>query len=219
VPLPRTQSLPLQEGGASGGTRPARALPYRLAVGGACDADSFKIAFANGGKAGAVFTAYSLRHNGGPWYYTLPPGDAFTETWPLRGFQDRQYDLRVYGPNGFIRVFRGGADSRAEAGAQGDARAAQAPGELSLLLENRADRARGFRIQDRAYGARERSVTVAAGQQMTLSWPTAASHGWYDLEITVEQDAVFSRRLCGHLEDGLPSRSDPAFGAAREQAV
>jgi phospholipase C len=219
VPLPRTQTLPAQEGGASGGTRPARALPYRLAVGGACDADSFKIAFANGGKAGAVFTVYSLRHNGGPWYYTLPPGDAFTETWPLRGFQDRQYDLRVYGPNGFIRVFRGGADSRAEAGAQGDAQAAQAPGELSLLLENRADRARGFRIQDRAYGARERSVTVAAGQQMTLSWPTAASHGWYDLEITVEQDAVFSRRLCGHLENGLPSRSDPAFGAAREQAV
>jgi phospholipase C len=54
---------------------------------------------------------------------------------------------------------------------------------------------------------------------MALAWPTAASHGWYDLEITVDRDAAFSKRLCGHLEDGLPSRSDPSFGSAREQAV
>jgi phospholipase C len=212
VPLPLAQSLPAQEGK---GTRPARPLPYQLAAGGTCEGDSFKISFANSGRAGAVFTVYSLRHNSGPWYFTLPPGDAFTETWALQGFQDRQYDLRVYGPNGFVRVFRGAADSRAEVSAQYVA----ARRELALQLTNHFDRDCTFHIRDRAYGAVERVVKASAREQVALPWPVAASHGWYDIEIAIDQDAAFSRRLCGHVEDGLPSRSDPSFGAAREQAV
>jgi phospholipase C len=214
VPLPRAQSLPAQEALTSG-TRPARPLPYRLACGGVRDGDSFKLSFANSGKAGAVFTVYSLRHNSGPWYYTLPPGDSFTETWTLQGFQDRQYDLRVHGPNGFVRVFRGSADSHAEIAVQDGAQNK----ELALSLTNRFERSCTFHIRDAAYGAGKLSVQVGAGERVALPWPAAASHGWYDLEITVDQDAAFFRRLCGHLEDGLPSRSDPSFGAAREQAV
>jgi phospholipase C len=209
--LPRAQSLPAPEGLASG-TRPARPLPYRLAADGARDGDSFGISFANSGKAGAVFTVYSLRHNGGPWYFTLPAGDTFTETWTLRGFQDRQYDLRVHGPNGFVRVFRGTAGSHAEVAVQDGA----ARKELALRLTNRFERACTFRIRDAAYGAGELGMTVGAGETVALPWPVAASHGWYDLEISVDHDAAFFRRLCGHLEDGLPSRSDPSFGAARE---
>jgi phospholipase C len=216
VPLPLAQSLPAQERVASGdSTRPARALPYRLTADGAREGDAFKISFANSGKAGAVFTVYSLRHNSGPWYYTLPMGDAFTETWPLRGFQDRQYDLRVYGPNGFVRVFRGTAESHAEVTLQ----YAAVRHVLTLQLTNRFERACTFSIKDSAYGAGVRSVTVNAGARVALPWSVAASHGWYDLEISVDRDAAFFRRICGHLEDGLPSRSDPSFGAAREQAV
>jgi phospholipase C len=211
---PLAQSLPAQEALAKG-TRPARPLPYRLAADGAHDGDSFSISFANSGKAGAVFAVYSLRHNGGPWYYTLPPGDAFTETWALQGFQDRQYDLRVYGPNGFVRVFRGAVGSQVEVAVQDAAQAR----ELALALTNRFERGCTFRIRDLAYGAGLREVTVGAGERVALPWRVAASHGWYDLEITADQDAAFLRRLCGHLEDGLPSRSDPSFGAAREQAV
>ena len=214
VALPLAQSLPAQES-LGDGTRPARALPYRLAAKGARTGDVFGVSFANSGSTGAVFTVYSLRHESGPWYYTLAAGDALTESWPLRGFEDRQYDLRVYGPNGFVRVFRGDADSRTEVDAHHD----QPRKELALQLENRFERACIFHIRDRAYGAGELGVTVQAGQRTALAWPTAASHGWYDLEISVDQDASFSRRLCGHLEDGLPSRSDPSFGAAREQAV
>lgn len=212
VPLPVNQSLPAAESAA---TRPARALPYRLAADGARKNDAFTIAFANNGKAGAVFTVYSLRHNNGPWYYTLPPGDAFTESWPLRGFADRQYDLRAYGPNGFVRVFRGSADSNAEVALRHDA----ARKEVVLVLANRFARDCTFTLKDGAYGAGTLALKVDAGQQMTLPWPVAASHGWYDLEVAVDQDSVFYRRLCGHLDDGLPSRSDPSFGAAREKGV
>jgi phospholipase C len=213
-PLPLAHDLPSQERAASGdSTRPARALPYRLTADGARNGDAFQIRFENSGTAGAAFTVYSLRHNSGPWYYTLPVGDAFTETWPLRGFMDGQYDLRVYGPNGFVRVFRGSAYSHAEVTMQAARR------ELTLQLANNFDRACTFNIKDSAYGASTLSVTVNAGERVALPWSVAASHGWYDLEISVAGDAGFFRRLCGHLEDGLPSRSDPSFGMAREQAV
>jgi phospholipase C len=216
VPLPLTQSLPAQERAASGdSTRPARTLPYQLAAEGALVGDAFTISFGNSGKAGAVFTVYSLRHNSGPWYYTLPAGDAFTETWPLHGFQDRQYDLRAYGPNGFVRVFRGSADSQAEASVQYQ----PARKELALQLANRSARDCTFIVKDGAYGARARNVLVRPGASAVLPWPVGASHGWYDIEISADQDGAFFRRLCGHLEDGLPSRSDPSFGAARAQAV
>jgi phospholipase C len=216
VPLPLAQNLPAQERAADGNsTRPARPLPYQLATDGAREGDAFTISFVNSGKAGAVFTVYSLRHNSGPWYYTLPSGDAFTESWPLRGFEDLQYDLRVYGPNGFVRVFRGTAGSQAEVTVQYTG----ARKELALQLVNRSERACTFHIRDGAYGAGALDLRAGAGERVALPWPVAASHGWYDLEITVDQDAAFFRRLCGHLEDGLPSRSDPSFGAAREQAV
>ena len=84
-----------------------------------------------------------------------------------------------------------------------------APLELTLLLSNRFERACTFSITDGAYGAGARSLTVNAGERMELRWPIAASHGWYDLQISVDQDAVFYRRICGHVENGLPSRSDP----------
>ncbi|HEU4850757.1 MAG TPA: phospholipase C, phosphocholine-specific [Telluria sp.] len=216
LPGAQAQKLPVQERVAgSDGTRPARALPYQLAADGALAGDAFTIRLGNLGKAAAAFTIYSLRHHGGPWYYTLPAGDAFTESWPVRAFLEREYDLRVYGPNGFLRVFRGTAGSRAEVSASYAAQRL----ELALGLENRGARSCTFHIRDAAYGAAARSVVVQAGEHVTLPWPAAASHGWYDLEVSVDGDAAFFRRLCGHIGNGLPSRSDPAFGAAREQGV
>ncbi|MCS0657123.1 phosphocholine-specific phospholipase C [Massilia terrae] len=215
VAPPLDQALPAQERGAGGdATRPARPLPYHLAADGAREGDRFRIAFANSGRAGAAFTVYSLRHHGGPWYYTLPPGDAAIGSWGLQEFRDRQYDLRVYGPNGFLRVFRGGADSDVEARVDETAR-----GTLALRLENHAARAAPVRIEDHAYGGGVRELLLDAGASVVLPWPVEASHGWYDIGITTGHDGAFARRFCGHVEDGMPSRSDPAFGAAREQAV
>jgi phospholipase C len=114
-----------------------------------------------------------------------------------------------------VRVFRGTADSHAEIALQH----AAARNELTLQLVNDFGRACTFRIKDSAYGAAAHSVTVNAGELVAVPWSVATSHGWYDLEISVDGDAAFFRRICGHLEDGLPSRSDPSFGIAREQAV
>jgi phospholipase C len=46
---------------------------------------------------------------------------------------------------------------------------------------------------------------LAPGETRTLTHPTSAAHGWYDLVVTVAGDPAFSRRLAGHIEDGRPS--------------
>jgi phospholipase C len=41
-------------------------------------------------------------------------------------------------------------------------------------------------------------------------WILAASHHWYDLTVTSNDDSSFIRRLAGHVENGRTSISDPA---------
>jgi len=36
-------------------------------------------------------------------------------------------------------------------------------------------------------------------------WDAVASHGWYDLVVTVSGDETYRWRFAGHLETGAPS--------------
>jgi len=38
------------------------------------------------------------------------------------------------------------------------------------------------------------------------------SHGWYDLEITCKEDPEFCFVFAGHIENGMPSKTDPLMG-------
>ena len=40
---------------------------------------------------------------------------------------------------------------------------------------------------------------------MTFHSAAGEAHGWYDLELTVAEDASFRRRLMGHVENGEES--------------
>jgi phospholipase C len=104
VPTPPTdQALPIQEPG----TRPARALPYELYVTGqaSLSENNLRISFANTGKAGAVFQVRSGNTTKGPWTYTLTPEKEVSDLWSFAANQ--QYDLAVFGPNGFYRSYEG----------------------------------------------------------------------------------------------------------------
>ena len=46
---------------------------------------------------------------GRTWSYAVAPGDSVTDSWPLQNFADSAYHLRVHGPNGYYREFRGDA--------------------------------------------------------------------------------------------------------------
>ena len=40
-------------------------------------------------------------------------------------------------------------------------------------------------------------------QSCPMFWPTDS--GWYDVEVTTDDDPTYRRRLSGHLETGRPS--------------
>ena len=65
-------------------------------------------------------------------------------------------------------------------------------------------------MTDNAYGALPRPVLVPAGGRIVEPWVLAASHHWYDLTVTSHDDASFSRRVAGDVENGKTSISDPA---------
>ncbi|MDP3785848.1 MAG: alkaline phosphatase family protein, partial [Undibacterium sp.] len=209
------QLMPKQELDASNypNTRPARALPYDLTVNGALNsgADKFEITFSNTGAAAASFTVYPSSHNSGPWYYTIGAQQSFTENWPLADFGAEKYALRLLGPNGYLRVFQGFASSALSVVVHAIHKTQQ----LSITLHNPSDKALSVILKDNFYGAKNQAIELAANSRIQLIWDAGASFGWYDFQFKIEgteQEKQFLRRYAGHLENGLPSRSDPANG-------
>ncbi len=48
---------------------------------------------------------------------------------------------------------------------------------------------------------------VKPGRGRTVVHSAADAHGWYDLDVTVDGDDTFRRRLMGHIENGRASVS------------
>ncbi|MDB4947306.1 MAG: phospholipase phosphocholine-specific, partial [Labilithrix sp.] len=116
-------SLPKQEPGS----RPSCALPYELSVHGTLSGDrqTFRLRLAAGTRefgrnsAGAPFQLFvpgGLLVPGScpeefalvkPRSYAVRAGDQLSQDWRLGDFENRKYDLRVLGPNGFFREFSG----------------------------------------------------------------------------------------------------------------
>ena len=83
---------------------------------------------------------------------------------------------------------------------------------LQVLVKNEGDAELAVSLADNAYEGAGREYRVAAGEERAEVWDVARSDGWYDLSVKCGGDAGFVRRFAGHVEDGRPSRSDPANG-------
>ena len=70
---------------------------------------SLGIDFASHGAAGASWLVTSADSSpGGPVDYTsAPAGDSLDRAWDVAGARRARYDFTVYGPNGFLRGFKG----------------------------------------------------------------------------------------------------------------
>src|SRR5262252_5625687 len=197
--------IPVQEKGI----RPARALPYELDVHGSVDAsnNTVSLAFLNTGSATVVFHVRSGNAADPVRNYTVEPGKSLTGIWNVAS----SYDLSVYGPNGFMRHFKGSIGGSA----------------ATLDLVSRYNIGQGPSIgwNITNIGASQAQVTVLdayTGNVATrLLHPHATVvdklsleqfYGWYDVIITVDGDPRFSYRLAGHVETGADSFSDPALG-------
>jgi len=207
--LPADPQLPRQEPG----TRPARALPYNLAVDGRVDAGkgSLSLEFANHGRTGASWLVTSAVHPGGPWSYTVDAGRQLSADWDVAADPKGAYDFTVHGPNGFLRGLKG---DLAHAGPEVSAVHSGSAAEIRLVLSNHGTGTVQLTLSD-AYGnTRPQTFRLRPGAGTEHVLELGHSHGWYDLTIVSAQDGGFLRRLAGHVETGRPSISDPAIGAS-----
>lgn len=207
---PANQVMPTQEPGL----RHARPLPYELNVDGDADVSkgAFGMRFTNTGKAGACFHVRSGNTSAGPWTYTVEAGKRLSDSWNVAANPNGEYDLSVYGPNGFVRAYKGGVTGVARANLDVDSRyLADDDIGLELAITNRGAEACVVTVVS-AYSKQVLRQRLARGGRFTSSWRLAASFGWYDLTVTVDIDQGFKRRLAGHVETGNDSTSDPAIG-------
>lgn len=216
--------LPRQEPGQ----RPACDLPYDLIVDGQLSADrsAFEIRFQARGAVGAPFHVYapgktrsagatdSPYKSGQTWAYAVKAGDTFSDSWQLAHFYGGNYHLRVHGPNGFYREFRGtSADRALEIGFAQHQLYVSRPVCAHLTLINRDSQPVLLTLEDLSYGRPALEITVPAGgepKQLTLE--LRDSQGWYDFAVKIQGEASYFRRYAGHAEGPGSGFSDPLIG-------
>jgi len=213
---PVQQSLPRQEAAAK--PRAACALPYRLQVTGHVmpGAGGYALALRNAGTQALTCIVSSRVQDDGPWHYTLGAGQGVPEAcWTGK---DGRYQLALSSHNGYLREFSGGLEAGA---ARVEVTLEELPQRagVRLHLHNQGSKPCRLQLCDMAYGgAPLPEVTLAPGQRRSVALPLAASHGWYDLGVTLAGDPLYWRRLAGHLEGAGLDYADPVLsGLARAE--
>jgi phospholipase C len=204
---PANQVMPQQEPGV----RRARALPYALhAHGGLQLSDgAFRIEFGNTGHATAVFHVRSGDAVHIPRSYTVEPHKSLADTWVLGSAPE--FDLSVYGPNGFLRAFKGVASSLRSA--QLDVRAEYDEKEygITLVIANRSSQPAKVLVLDK-YTGKSVELVIKPKDRLSKDWSLTRLFGWYDFVITVDAYADIEYHFAGHVETGDDSVTDPALG-------
>jgi phospholipase C len=216
--------MPQQENGI----RPACALPYQLYADGHLTADkkTFEIRFKSVnsffGKetAGAPFMAYAPGSYQGEkvkvWNYAVKAGDTLSDSYNVENFENQNYHLRVYGPNGFFREYTGNSNDplvAIQCEYQVD-KNKKPTGNIELKLKNSESKNKlVVEIVDNSYNSTaQKKILGAAGSkdsEATLVINLEKSYNWYDFSIRLEGNKSFEKRFAGHVETGKESQSDP----------
>ena len=216
------------------GIKPSCALPYQLYAGGKLNADktAFEINFIANNKAfgdkttGAPFNVYAPGkyakkddpqqfENARNWAYGLTAGDNITDVWPLQEFENGNYHLRVYGPNGFFREFKGTKHDPAIAvnfDYQTALTSNNLTGNVLLNIHNQSAEVQKIDIADNAYKSNNHQLNVLSGAKRTVVLNLEKSYGWHDFNVKVAGSKLFEQRYAGRVETGRPSYTDPFMG-------
>lgn len=211
------------------GIRPSCALPYEIYSDGKLTADkkAFEIKFKAGnavfGKkaAGVPFTVYApvkfkddktseICRN---WSFAAIAGDTLTYSWPIEHFEGGNYHLRVNGPNGYYREFKGNGQLNvltvlcAYHQVNG-----KLTGDILLKLINKQAKPISVTIKDQGYGKAAVKKKIAASGTAELVFDLKKSHGWYDFSVLADGIDAFEERYAGRVETGVESFSDPVMG-------
>ena len=197
--------IPAQEKGV----RRARALPYELNAFAVVNfsASTVLLTFANTGTAAVVFQVRSGNPTDVVRTYTVEGGKQLADTWNVVS----TYELSVYGPNGFVRFFQGSVGSGAANLNVSSAYSKGGSGSISWSVSNVGSSQADVNVMD-AYTGNSVQQLLQPGESFGNELSLNKFHGWYDLIVTVAEDATLNYRLAGHVETGSDSFTDPALG-------
>jgi phospholipase C len=190
--------------------RRSRALPYELHVHALTEVSAHKLTldFRNTGLVGAVFHVYDKLHlDHIPRRYTVEACKSLEDDWLLH-VDEGHYDLWVYGPNGFVREFRGVLDRKGQSFPEVALEYDVVNRSIRLIATNEGHHEMTLVVRANTYRTDGPwSLSIAPGRRESREWSLIASHQWYDFTVTGDQ---FERRFAGRLETGAHGFSDPA---------
>ena len=216
------------------GIKRSCAIPYQLYADGRLSADKqlFEIRFDNRQEvfgqltAGAPFNVYAPgkyknRNDSGfqevrTWAYGVKSGDTLNDVWPVNEFENNIYHLRVYGPNGFYREFKGDKnDPLADVNVDYQhnlLNKSALTGNIELKIINLHHEPYDLEIIDHSYQTNSSERIIKPQTTLTVVLKLEKSYGWYDFSIKIKGYDLFTKRYAGRIETGKSSFSDPFMG-------
>jgi phospholipase C len=230
----KSSLLPRQEKGI----RQSSAIPYQLYVSAKYDAGNrnIRLNFESrndvfGEKtAGSPFNLYFpnqtlMKHQAdgtstpgamNSRYYAVKAGDVVKDQIPLSIFSDSHYHIQVYGPNGFMREFKGDHDDP-DIGLicdyqQDRLHRSKMSGNVEMRLQN-LSKGKQYEVVvvDHSYGRKPKKIELG-DKNIAAVLDLKSSYGWYDFSITVKGFPQYEQRFAGRVETGVHSFSDPFMG-------
>lgn len=211
--------LPKQESGI----KESSALAYELYVDAEMTASKIKLRF-NAGKnifrdkaLGSPFNVYSgssYKDGVSYWPFATSAGNQVDFEWNLGDFKDH-YDLRVYGPNGFLRTFKGDQSSTAltvtceyELDRKGIP-----TGNINLRIKNTdPNKTQPVIVSAQIYQHLQEKISLKPNQEKIISINGKKSFNWYEVKVLLADDPNFERGFAGRVETGTSSMTDPQMG-------
>lgn len=185
---PAEQAIPEQEKGRA----PSRRTPYASSASLRTRDGGVRVTLRNDGRQAAPFAVYDFESGSDHPEHRLVAEGASRH---VDVAAEDRWDVVVQGPDRFwveATGTRGGSAAGVDVVPSIDGH------RLRLMLAHDGDSTLRLTVTPLAYKGSAKSVKLKPGQSRAVPWPT--DHGWYDVEVTCEDDPTFRRRITGRID-------------------
>ncbi|MNK39393.1 Non-hemolytic phospholipase C precursor [compost metagenome] len=202
------------------GQKNSNALAYELYSSESIDKDNVKLTMSVGNKIFGtkslsspfnVYSGPSYKDGVSFWPFAVIAGEDLSFDWNRTDFKDGYYDLTVYGPNGFMRSFKGEGESLSVVATYEIGKKGIPTGNLILEASNKGDKALHVQVKDNAYSSWKKNTVLNADKSIKWIIESQKVSGWYDVTLQIA-GSKFVRQFAGRVETGSHSKTDPQLG-------